>query len=104
MALRRLTVGLQVYLVGGSIPEREGTKIYNTCIIVGPGRHDSYGSPTLRSPHVRVPCWVQALHANFDDPVRCRWLDFGEASKGASLRYQRAGTYHLPGIRYSQRR
>ncbi len=28
---------LGVLLVGGSIPEREGDKVYNTCVIVGPG-------------------------------------------------------------------
>jgi predicted amidohydrolase len=28
---------LGVLLVGGSIPEREGDKVYNTCVIIGPG-------------------------------------------------------------------
>lgn len=26
-----------VYLIGGSIPEREGDRVYNTCVVVGPG-------------------------------------------------------------------
>ena len=29
---------LGVLLIGGSIPEREGDKLYNTCVIVGPGK------------------------------------------------------------------
>lgn len=28
---------LGVLLVGGSIPEKEGSQVYNTCVIVGPG-------------------------------------------------------------------
>lgn len=28
---------LGILLVGGSIPEREGDKVYNTCVVVGPG-------------------------------------------------------------------
>jgi omega-amidase len=27
-----------VYLIGGSIPERSGSQVYNTCVIVGPGK------------------------------------------------------------------
>lgn len=35
-----------VYLIGGSIPEREGDRVYNTCVVVGPGR--SHGAQKQR--------------------------------------------------------
>ncbi|MBQ1407363.1 MAG: carbon-nitrogen hydrolase family protein [Eubacterium sp.] len=43
-ALRRMAEDNKVYLVGGSMPEKEKNKLYNTCFIFGPdgnqiGRH-----------------------------------------------------------------
>ncbi|XP_052866278.1 omega-amidase NIT2-like [Anopheles cruzii] len=35
-ALAKLAAELGIYLVGGSYPERDGTKLYNTCPVFGP--------------------------------------------------------------------
>ncbi|DBA03459.1 TPA: hypothetical protein N0F65_002867 [Lagenidium giganteum] len=35
-ALSQLAQSLQIYLVGGSIPERDGNGVYNTCVIFSP--------------------------------------------------------------------
>eukprot|EP00026_Physarum_polycephalum_P012322 Phypoly_transcript_12617.p1 GENE.Phypoly_transcript_12617~~Phypoly_transcript_12617.p1 ORF type:complete len:153 (+),score=32.19 Phypoly_transcript_12617:262-720(+) len=42
----------KIYLIGGSIPEKEGGKVYNTCLIFGPdgallGKHRKVGISNL---------------------------------------------------------
>ena len=71
-ALSALAAELGIYLVGGTVPELEGDRVYNTCYVYGPRRQDpgqAPEGPPVRHRRARRPAvqGVGHLHSRRPD-------------------------------------
>uniref|UniRef100_A0A182PZF3 omega-amidase n=1 Tax=Anopheles farauti TaxID=69004 RepID=A0A182PZF3_9DIPT len=72
VALARVAAETGVYLVGGTYPEREGTKLYNTCPVFGPKGE--------------LLCKYRKMHLfDIDIPGRCTFRESAALTAGDQL-------------------
>ncbi|ETN58555.1 nitrilase and fragile histidine triad fusion protein NitFhit [Anopheles darlingi] len=71
-ALAKVAAELGIYLVGGSYPEKEGTKLYNTCPVFGP--------------QGQLLCKYRKMHLfDMDIPGKCTFRESSVLTPGEGL-------------------
>ncbi|XP_058116618.1 omega-amidase NIT2-like [Anopheles ziemanni] len=90
-ALAKLAADLGIYLVGGTYPEREGTKLYNTCPVFGPKGE--------------LLCRYRKMHLfDMDIPGQCTFRESDALTAGDQLATFTIGTLNIGlGICYDKR-